>query len=144
MAKEAREQLDHQLLLALACGASVETAARTLKISESTIRRRLRDHRFAARLKQMRSDMAVRIADQLTAASTEGARTMVELMKAGNPPSVRLGASKAVVELSMKARENADVQQRMNELEQRLEAQDKGHNGRRDTGPKAPPATAQK
>jgi hypothetical protein len=120
METEAKQQKDHRLLLALACGASVEVAARTVGISESTIRRRLHEKRFSARLTQMRSDMAVRVADQLTAASTEGARTMVELMKQGNPPSVRLGASRAVVELSMKSRENADLQQRMAELERRL------------------------
>jgi hypothetical protein len=82
----------------------------------------------------MRSEMSVRVADQLTAASTEGARTMVELMKPGNPPSVRLGASKAVVELSMKARENADLQSRMAELERRLDAQAKVRRGQRRGG----------
>jgi hypothetical protein len=124
MANEAKQQLEHQLLLALACGASVEIAAQKLGISQSTIRRRLRDPKFTARLTQMRADMDVRVADQLTAASTEGARTMVELMKPGNPPSVRLGASKAVVELGLKTRENADLAVRMAELEQRLEKQE--------------------
>jgi hypothetical protein len=125
MPNEARQRLEHQLLLALACGATIEVAARTLGVSESTVRRRVREKRFAARLTQMRSEMSVRVADQLTAASTEGARTMVELMKQGNPPSVRLGASKAVVELSMRARENADLQHRMAELERRLDGQTK-------------------
>jgi hypothetical protein len=137
MANEARQQLEHQLLLALACGASVEVAAQKLGISESTIRRRLRDPKFAARLTQMRADMALRVADQLTAASTEGARTMVELMKPANPPSVRLGASKAVVELGMKARENAELQARMAELERRLDAHEKAPRRRGGDGKKA-------
>ena len=82
-------------------------------------------------LTQMRSDMAVRVADQLTAASTESARTMVELMKPAYPPAVRRGASRAVVELSMKARESADLQNRMAELERRLDAQVKVRQGHR-------------
>jgi hypothetical protein len=131
MPNEAKQRLDHQLLLALACGASVEVAARTLDISESTVRRRLREKGFGARLTQMRSDMAVRVADTLTAASTEGARTMVELMKPAYPPAVRLGASRAVVELSMRARESADLQNRMAELERRLDAQAKVRQGHR-------------
>jgi hypothetical protein len=52
-------------------------------------------------------------------------------MKPGNPPSVRLGASKAVVELSMKTRENADLQQRLAELERRLGGREKRRRGRK-------------
>jgi hypothetical protein len=134
MENEAKQRKDHQLLLALACGASVEVAARAVGISESTIRRRLHEKRFSTRLTQMRSEMSLRVADQLTAASTEGARTMVELMKPAYPPAARLGASRAVVELSMRARESADLQNRMAELERRLDAQSKVRQGHRRGG----------
>jgi hypothetical protein len=119
-------QLPSAVLLALACGASAEAAARQANVSESTVRRRLKDAAFIAKLNKVRAEMHVRIADQLTAASTEGVRTMVQLMKETNSGSVRLGAARSVVELSAKVRETADLAVRINELERRLaETQEK-------------------
>jgi hypothetical protein len=119
-------QLPSAVLLALACGASAEAAARQANVSESTVRRRLKDAAFIAKLNKVRAEMHVRIADQLMAASTEGVRTMVQLMKETNSGSVRLGAARSVVELSAKVRETADLAVRINELERRLaETQEK-------------------
>ena len=72
--------------------------------------------------------MHVRVADQLTAASTEGVRTMVQLRKETHSGSVRPGAARSVVELSAKVRETADLAVRLAELEQRLEQQESGKN----------------
>jgi hypothetical protein len=126
MANEGKRGADGKVLLALACGASAEAAARQANVSESTVRRRLKDAAFIAKLNKVRAEMHVRIADQLTAASTEGVRTMVQLMKETNSGSVRLGAARSVVELSAKVRETADLAVRINELERRLaETQEK-------------------
>jgi hypothetical protein len=126
MAKEGKRSADPKLLLVLACGATVEVAARQVGVSESTVRRRLKEPEFQSKLHKLRADMHVRIADQLTAASTEGVRTMVQLMKETNPGSVRLGAARSVVELSTKVRETADLAIRLAELEQRLAEQEEG------------------
>jgi hypothetical protein len=121
MTQQGKHHLDSKLLTVLACGATVENAARQCGISESTIRRRLKEPAFAHKLNRMRADMHLRVADQLTAASTEGVRTLVQLMKETNSGSVRLGAARSVVELSAKVRETADLAIRLAELEQRLE-----------------------
>jgi hypothetical protein len=123
MANEGKRGADGKLLLSLACGATAEAAARQAGVSESTVRRRLRDNTFVRKLHKVRAEMHLRVADQLTAASTEGVRTMVQLMKETNSGSVRLGAARSVVELSTKVRETADLAIRMAELEQRLEEQ---------------------
>jgi hypothetical protein len=123
MAKEGKHAADPKLLLALACGATAESAARQVGVSPSTVWRRLKNSRFVRRLQRMRAEMQLRIADQLTAAGTEGVRTLVELMKAGSPPSARLGAARSVVELGLKVRESADLHLRLTELEQRFAEQ---------------------
>ena len=123
MANEGKRGADGKLLLALACGATAEAAARQAGVSESTVRRRLKDDAFVRKLHKVRAEMHLRVADQLTAASTEGVRTMVQLMKETNSGSVRLGAARSVVELSTKVRETADLAIGLAELEQRLEKQ---------------------
>jgi hypothetical protein len=124
MPNEGKRGADGKLLLALACGATAEVAARQAGVSESTVRRRLKDPAFQAKLNKLRAEMHVRVADQLTAASTEGVRTMVQLMKEKYSGTVRLGAARSVVELSTKVRETADLAVRVAELEQRLAEQD--------------------
>jgi hypothetical protein len=123
MAKEGKRGADPKVLLALACGATAEAAARQTGVSESTIRRRLKDPDFVQMLHKQRAEMHLRIADQLTAASTEGVRTMIQLMQPTNSGTVRLGAARLVVELSSKVRETADLALRLTELEQRMEQQ---------------------
>jgi hypothetical protein len=123
MANEGKRGADGKLLLALACGATAEAAARQAGVSESTVRRRLKEPAFVVQLNKTRAEMHLRVADQLTAASTEGVRTMVQLMKEINSGSVRLGAARSVVELSTKVRETADLAIRLADLEQRLEEQ---------------------
>jgi hypothetical protein len=126
MAQQGKRGADPKLLLVLACGATVESAARQAGVSESTVRRRLKDPKFLHKLNRMRADMHLRIADQLTAASTEGVRTMVQLMQPSNTGNVRLGAARSVVELSTKVRETADLAARLAELEQRMDERPDG------------------
>jgi len=125
MANEGKRGADGKVLLALACGATAEMAARQASVSESTVRRRLRDAAFIAKLNKVRAEMHLRIADQLTAASTEGVRTMIQLMKENNSGTVRLGAARSVVELSTKVRDTADLAVRLTELELRLAQQER-------------------
>ena len=71
MANKPRKKAEDALLLALACGATVECAARQCGLCERTVYRRLEDPDFKQRLQQLRTDMIQRTAGALTAASTE-------------------------------------------------------------------------
>ena len=81
MSRKGRRNADEQLLMALACGVTVENAARQAGISPSTAYRRLADASFRQRLQKLRGDMVSRTAGTLTAAATEAVRTLLELLK---------------------------------------------------------------
>jgi hypothetical protein len=117
------------LVTALACGATVEGAARKAGLSERTAYRRLADPDFQSRLRQQRAELARRVAGLLTAASLESVRTLVELQGTVSPPAARLGAARAVIGLGVKLREETDLSDRVAELERRLEQADGAADG---------------
>ena len=122
MAQKGRRASDERLLLALACGATVENAARSAGVSESTAYRRLREAEFNRRLQQVRADMVQRTAGMLTAAAGEAVKTLLALQKESIPPATRLGAARAVLEIGLKLREAAELEERLAALEQRFAA----------------------
>ena len=105
------------LVLALACGATVEAAARQSKVSDRTVYRRLKDPKFRARVREARSEMVKRAAGMLTAAAGESVRTLLSLQKESVTPAVRLGAARAVLELGIKVREMVELEARIAALE---------------------------
>jgi hypothetical protein len=120
VARKKNRNADQRLLLVLACGATVEAAARQCGVSESTVYRRLAEPDFARQLQAARTDMVQRAAATLTAAGTEAVKTLVLLQNAAIPAAVRLGAARAVLEIGIKLREVADLEQRLAALEQMM------------------------
>ena len=120
MARPAKyhKKSDEPLVLALACGAGVEAAARQCGLHERTVYRRLEDPAFRARVQEARAEMLKRSAGLLTAAAGESVRTLLSLQKESAPPAVRLGAARAVLELGLKVREVVDLETRLAALEQ--------------------------
>jgi hypothetical protein len=112
-----RKKADDKLLMALACGASVEAAARECGLSTRTVYRRKLEPAFAQRLQQLRADMVSRTGGMLTAAGGESVKTLLELQKPSVPPATRLGAARATIELGMKVREANELEQRIAALE---------------------------
>jgi hypothetical protein len=120
MPQRGRRNADDMLMLALACGATLENAAAQAGVSKSTVRRRAKDPEFQAQVQALRADMVQRTSGALTAAGTESVRTLLDLQKPTAPPPVRLGAAKAVLEIGMKVREMAELQQRLAALEEQM------------------------
>ena len=114
---------DQVLLNALACGATLETAAQKAGMSKATAYRRLKEPQFQRQLQQTLSDMVKRTAGALTALGLEAVRTLAELLKSPTPATVRLGAARAVLETGLKVREVADLEPRLAALEEQLLAQ---------------------
>ena len=85
MAGHGRKNKDEQLLLTLACGATVEAAARAVGLSEATVYRRLRDPAFRQRIKEVRADFLDRTSAMLTAAGGEFVKTLLALLKESSP-----------------------------------------------------------
>jgi hypothetical protein len=121
MARKPRKKADDALLLALACGATAESAARQCQLCVRTVYRRMEDPNFLRRLRALRTDMAQRTSGALTAAGSEAVRTLLELLKGAKAEAVRLGAARSVLEIGMKAREFAELEERLAALEQQAE-----------------------
>ena len=122
MSRRGRQDADEALLMALACGATVENAAQKAGISRRTAQRRLADSAFRQRLAERRADMVQRTAGMLTAASLESVKTLLTLQASPNPAGVRLGAARSVLDMAVKLREASEWEERLLALEQRLGA----------------------
>ena len=113
-----RRRADDALILALACGATVEAAARQADVSESTVYRRLKETSFSNQLHQARSDMVKRASSMLTASAMESVKTLLDLQKPTQPPAVRLGAARSVLEIGIKLRQMVELEQDMVHLQE--------------------------
>jgi hypothetical protein len=120
MPKRGRRNADDVLLLSLACGATVDAAAAKAGVSSATVYRRLNEENFQLRLRDLRADMVQRTGGMLTAAAGEAVKTLLALQKETIASSTRLGAARAVLELGMKVREVAELEQRLVALEKRM------------------------
>jgi hypothetical protein len=119
MSQRGRRNADQVLLVALACGATIEAAAHKAGVSDTTVYRRLQDPEFQKQLQQFRADMVQRAAAGLTAAAMEAIKTLLALLQSSNTGAVRLGAARAVLELGAKLRETVELEQRIAALEQK-------------------------
>lgn len=121
MARKRNKSTEQALLMALAIGATVENAARKAGIGERTAYRRLADPDFRARLSQARQEAVVRTAGMLTGAAVGSVKTLVDLQQdASVPAAVRRGAARDVLEMAVKYRESAEMEQRVAAIEDRL------------------------
>jgi len=120
MSQKGRQNADGQLMLLLACGATLETAARQAGVSLRTAKRRVADPEFKRQLNTMRWDMVDRAVGTITAAMGEAAKTLIMLQKETVPHPSRLGAARAVLEIGLKLRDQYDLERRLAELEERM------------------------
>jgi hypothetical protein len=135
MPQKGKRHADHNLLLALACGATIEAAAAKAGVSESTAHRRLADPAFRQQLHEVRADMVQRTAGMLTAAAGEAVKTLLDLQKGTVPHASRLGAARSVLEIGIKMRESADLESRLAAVEAQLAVT---NSASRSPGPPAP------
>jgi hypothetical protein len=119
MPQRGRRHTDDLLLMALACGATAEAAARKANLGVATVFRRLQDPDFVRRLQKVQADMVQRAARMMTAASTEAIKTFLSLQNSSNTGAVRLGAARAIIELGTRLRESVELEKRITVLEQR-------------------------
>jgi hypothetical protein len=115
-----RKSKSTALVWALACGGTVEYAADHAGVSRRTAFRRLADPEFRRQVAEARTQMVERASGSLTAVSAAAIATLNELLDRGIAPQARLGAARAVLDIGMKVREVAELEQRIAELEQRI------------------------
>ncbi len=115
-----RQQTDQVLLMALACGSSVENAAVKAGVGVNTVKRRLSSPVFAKMLRDKKAGIVQRTAAVLSAAANEAVKTLLELQAPALPPGVRLNAARAVIELGSRLRDTVELQDRIAALEAQL------------------------
>jgi hypothetical protein len=121
VSKKNKQAMDQALLAALACGATVETAAHKAGMGERTAYRRQAEPLFQARLRQARLDIVLRIAGMLTVAGLGSVKTLVDLQQdASVSAGVRRRAARDILELGVMLRDSADMGQRVAALEERM------------------------
>jgi hypothetical protein len=122
MSRSGRRSADDVLLKALACGATVETAARTAGVSESTVYRRKRDPKFNQRLLDLLEETAGRTKNMLNAIGPESVKNLAALQKETAPYPTRLGAVRTALELGLKYSEAGEFRERLAAVERLLKA----------------------
>jgi hypothetical protein len=121
MARPIRKAVDRVLLQTLACGATVENAARKAGVCERTVYRRLEDSAFRRRLQELRTEMVQRTAGMLAGAGMGSVKVLVDLQcDVSVPAGVRRRSARDVLELGLKFREAAELEQRLAAVEARL------------------------
>src|SRR5215831_11446845 len=121
MARPIRTAVDRALLQALACGATVENAARKAGVCERTVYRRLEDPAFCRRVQELRTEMMQRTTGMLTGAGMGSVKVLVDLQSdVAMPAGVRRRSARDVLELSLKFREATELEQRLAAVEARL------------------------
>jgi hypothetical protein len=120
MPQRGRRIIDDILIAALTCGATWEAAAQKAGVSKATVQRRLKDPAFCQRLRELSTDMVKRASAALTAASVEAIKTLLSLQASSIPHAVRLGAARSILEIGIKMREVADLEERLVALEAQM------------------------
>lgn len=112
---------EETLLISLACGSTVETAAIKSGYSKRTIYRRLEDPEFRRDLQKYRADMRNRASGMLSAASMEAVKTLLSLQASGHSNTARLGSARAVLEFGLKLDQATELEERMTKIEELLQ-----------------------
>jgi hypothetical protein len=111
-----------EAIIALLTQPGIDAAARAIGIGARTLLRWLQNAEFQAKYRQARRDVHSQATARLQQATTAAATTMLKLMVDQNvPASVRLRASEAVYDRSIKAIELEEVEARVAALEQAAE-----------------------
>ena len=112
---------EETVVLALACGATVEKAAQQAQLGKRTLYRRLTQPAFRRRVQAARAEMLQRTAGTATAATPAALKTLLELLNGGTSAAVRLGAARTVLEVALKLRETTDFEGRLSALEETVD-----------------------
>ena len=116
------------MILALARGRTIRSAARVAGFSERQTHRKLGDPAFRGRVSKVRGAIVGRAVGILSAAGAEAARTLQKLL-ASQTDQVRLAAARSILELGTKLRETMELTERIEALEWQLQKQRSGQSG---------------
>jgi hypothetical protein len=114
-----KRSADDFLVTALASGASVVTAAAKAEVSERTVRRRLEDPAFRARVDEARGELVRQAVSKLADIGALAGETLGELVREGSG-AVRLGAARSILEFMFRGHELDTLARQVEELRREL------------------------
>ena len=115
-----RSGADSVILSSLAAGLTAAEVARAAGVSERTVRRRLSDPEFAAKIEAARNEALHRAAAKVSAGAVSAADTLVVLLRPNERSMVRLGAARAVLDFGIRLRAELELSDRLKAVEQHL------------------------
>jgi AcrR family transcriptional regulator len=95
-------------------------AAAAAGVSERTVRRRLSDPEFKNLVDESRTELLDAALVRLTSQAIHAVDTLAGLMKPQEPPSVRLGAAKAILDFGLRLRAEGELGDRLSAIEDHL------------------------
>jgi hypothetical protein len=116
------------ILAALATGATAAEAAAIAKVSVRTVRRRLSDESFRLQVTDARREVLDSAIAKVSASSVSAVQTLTSLLELAQPPSVRLGAAKAVLDFGIRLRSEREIQERLTAIEEHLATIERSEN----------------
>jgi hypothetical protein len=109
----------------LAAGLTAAEAAKAAGVSERTVRRRLSDPEFVAKIEAARREVLHRAVAKVSGGAVSAADTLVTLLRPTERPTVRLGAAKAVLDFGIRLRTEVELSDRLKAIEEHLEILEK-------------------
>jgi hypothetical protein len=110
------------LAVALASGKAMIDAAREAGMSERSAYRVAAEAEFKARVEGLRRSMVDAAVGKLAGAATEATETLRGLLAPNAPPTVRLGAARAILEKLIDVQTHTELTARIGELERVIHA----------------------
>jgi hypothetical protein len=113
------------LIAALAGGATIAAPAMVAGVSEATVYRRLNDESFRRAVDEARAVIVVQSTSRLAGASAAAIDALQALLKS-QKDATRLGAARAILDLSIRYREHVELANRVAQLEREATVEEHG------------------
>ena len=123
LGRRTRVQWRPDVVAVLAAGRTIDEAAAAGAVSSRTVDRWLRDPEFRAAVHEARGALLEKAIGRAAALATEAIDTLGTIMRDPNSAdAVRVSASRAVVDSSLRGREHLELVTRIAQLEQEFKA----------------------
>jgi hypothetical protein len=128
MAGAGRREADELLAAHLAGGLTLTQAAEKAGVAERTARRRAKEPAFRRRVEELKAEAVGRAVGVLGRSMTGAAVELAKLLKSADEKT-RLQAAREIIGLTLRARQQTELERRMAELEDALKEDGGGAGG---------------
>jgi hypothetical protein len=122
MSPKQRHRRDDMLVLALARGETLATAAQLAGVSERTCNRRLQSPEFRRKVQQARSQLVDAAAGKISNTLDVAADCLKNLLGSASD-AIRLSAARALFDIGLRLKEAVELENRLQAVEDRLNGQ---------------------